>query len=163
MASRQSIVIYCDLLYGNQERPFTLPMFTDSSSCIAATRNQLPACLATLLADGTTSDKLVKLAIFSSFILMVTNTNSLILEPRTFPHPKRRTSCLSLKLPLLKKVRLLPRPVKLLLLSLLTLLPRHNPRGVSGIQVESRERVTFAPTSMKRFHDLQQFRSHWTR
>ena len=34
---------------------------------------------------------------------------------------------------------------------------------VSGIRVESRERVTFAPTPMKRFHDLQQFHLHWTR
>jgi len=34
---------------------------------------------------------------------------------------------------------------------------------MSGIRVESRERVTFAPTPMKRFHDLQQFHSHWTR
>ena len=34
---------------------------------------------------------------------------------------------------------------------------------VSEIRVESRERVTFSPTSMKRFHDPQQFHSHWTR
>jgi len=40
MASRQSVMIYCDLLYGNQERPSTVPMFTNSSSGIAATRNQ---------------------------------------------------------------------------------------------------------------------------
>jgi len=40
MASRQSVMIYCDLLYGDQERPFTVPMFTNSSSGIAATRNQ---------------------------------------------------------------------------------------------------------------------------
>jgi hypothetical protein len=35
--------------------------------------------------------------------------------------------------------------------------------NLSGIRVESRERVTFAPTPMKRFHDLQQFHLHWTR
>jgi len=40
MASQQSVIIDCDLLYGDQERPFTVPMFTDSSSGIAATRNQ---------------------------------------------------------------------------------------------------------------------------
>ena len=40
MASRQSVMIYCDLLYGDQERPFTVHMFTNSSSGIAATRNQ---------------------------------------------------------------------------------------------------------------------------
>ena len=40
MASRQSVMIYCDLLYGNQERLFTVPMFTNSSSGIAATHNQ---------------------------------------------------------------------------------------------------------------------------
>ena len=51
------------------------------------------------------------------------------------------------------------KPVKLLLLSLLTLVPWHNRRGVLGIRVESRERVTFAPSLMKRFHDLQQFHS----
>jgi hypothetical protein len=33
-------MIYCDLLYGNEEHPFTVPMFTNSSSVIAATRNQ---------------------------------------------------------------------------------------------------------------------------
>jgi len=40
MASQQSVMIYCDLLYGNQGRPFTVPIFTNSSSGIAATRNQ---------------------------------------------------------------------------------------------------------------------------
>jgi len=40
MASQQSVMIYSDLLYGNQERPFTVPMFTNSSSGIAATRNE---------------------------------------------------------------------------------------------------------------------------
>jgi len=64
----------------------------------------------------------------------------------------------SLPLWLLTKVRLLPRPVKLLL----TLVPWHNRRGVSGIRVESRERVTFVPTLMKRLNDMQQFHSHWT-
>jgi len=34
---------------------------------------------------------------------------------------------------------------------------------LSGIRMESRERVTFAPTPMKRFHNLQQFHLHWTR
>ena len=32
MASRHSVTINCDLLFGNQERPFTVPMFTNSSS-----------------------------------------------------------------------------------------------------------------------------------
>jgi len=40
MASRQTAMIYCDLLYGDQDRPFTVPMFTNSSSGMAATRNQ---------------------------------------------------------------------------------------------------------------------------
>jgi hypothetical protein len=40
MASQQSVMIYCDLLYGNQERLFTVPMFTYSSSGIAASRKQ---------------------------------------------------------------------------------------------------------------------------
>jgi len=65
----------------------------------------------------------------------------------------------SLPLWVLTKVRLLPRPVKLLL----TLVPWHNRRGVLGIRVESRERVTFVPTLMKRLHDMQQFHPHWTR
>jgi len=40
MASRQTAMIYCDLVYGDQDRPFTVPMFTDSLSGMAATRNQ---------------------------------------------------------------------------------------------------------------------------
>jgi hypothetical protein len=40
MASRQTAIIYCDLVYGDQDRPFTVPMFTDSLSGMAATRNQ---------------------------------------------------------------------------------------------------------------------------
>jgi hypothetical protein len=40
MASRQTAMIYCNLVYGDQDRPFTVPMFTDSSSSMAATRNQ---------------------------------------------------------------------------------------------------------------------------
>jgi hypothetical protein len=40
MASRQTAMSYCDLVYGDQDRPFTVPMFTDSSSGMAATRNQ---------------------------------------------------------------------------------------------------------------------------
>ena len=40
MASRHSVTINCDLLFGDQERPFTVPMFTDSSSGVAATCNQ---------------------------------------------------------------------------------------------------------------------------
>jgi len=40
MASRQTAMIYCDLVYGDQDRPFTVPMFTNSLSRLAATHNQ---------------------------------------------------------------------------------------------------------------------------
>jgi hypothetical protein len=33
-------MIYCNLVYGDQDRPFTVPMFTNSLSGKAATRNQ---------------------------------------------------------------------------------------------------------------------------
>jgi len=40
MASRQTAMIYCNLVYGDQDRPFTVTMFPDSLSGMAATRNQ---------------------------------------------------------------------------------------------------------------------------
>jgi len=46
MASRQTAMIYCDLVYGDPDRPFTVPMVTNSLSGLATTHNQRSTSMA---------------------------------------------------------------------------------------------------------------------
>ena len=142
-------MIYCNLVYGDQDRPFTVPMFTNSLSGKAATRNQRSTSMSRHIArhaDGITFNKLVKPDIFTYFTLTATDTSSPTSAPRMFLLRKQLTSCLSLKLLLLREDRLSPRPAKLPL----RLVPWLNRRGVSGILMESQKLVTLSLTLLKR-------------